>query len=322
MVGTQGSTGRIFPASQRSAACAAIMGIRKGQRGRGSAVRSSAEILCRQENSKALKLRTDFLWSNWISDSTRCTSLGSWQLQKHQMLTQSQLLDSDAVHFLLKYFIKATFLKTLLSCEFGGKTSLLAPEEHTLCISAAQCYHSYQKATHGNLLFTTFAETLQGKYAEYWLLGKLAAFLPQDVALWRFQHTWAFMCCSTLEAILSWEPLAPRSCIYRTDRASVRAVLAPSHAVICQPSHLGTGSFILLLQSPGGFTEPVAIKSPLLKRLQSRIHPTLQQRWLQPRDINTPERWCAGAHSPDAPCSAKRKWKWWNKHFGTASWLG
>lgn len=56
---------------------------------------------------------------------------------------------------------------------------------------------------HRNLLFTTLAETLPGERAEHQLLGKLAAFLPQDAALWRFQNMWAFMCCSTLEVILS-----------------------------------------------------------------------------------------------------------------------
>lgn len=56
---------------------------------------------------------------------------------------------------------------------------------------------------HRNLLVTTFAETLQGQCAEHWLLGKLAAILPPDMALWMFQNTWAFMCCSTLEVILS-----------------------------------------------------------------------------------------------------------------------
>ena len=106
------------------------------------------------------------------------------------------------MRLLLKYFTKAKFLKTLLNREFGGKTSLLAPEENTLCVLPALCYQE-QKATHGNLLFTAFAETLQGECAERWLLGKLAAFLPRDVALWRFQNTWVFMCCSTPEVILS-----------------------------------------------------------------------------------------------------------------------
>lgn len=40
-------------------------------------------------------------------------------------------------------------------------------------------------------------------------VGKLTAFLPQEVALWRLQNNWAFMCCSTTESILSWQPLAP-----------------------------------------------------------------------------------------------------------------
>lgn len=80
--------------------------------------------------------------------------------------------------------------------------SLVAPEEHMLCISPAQCYQE-QKATHRNLFFTTFAETFLGECEEHWLLGKLAAFLPQDAALQRFPDTWPFMCCSTLEVILS-----------------------------------------------------------------------------------------------------------------------
>lgn len=69
-------------------------------------------------------------------NSPHYTSLGSWQLQEHRVLTQRQLLHSD---------------------------------------------------------------TSQGKCAEHLLLGKLATFLPQDVVLWRFQNTWPFTCCSTLE---------------------------------------------------------------------------------------------------------------------------
>lgn len=47
--------------SPPSDAHAAVVGIRKGQRETGSAVRNSVEILCRQENSKALKPRMDFI---------------------------------------------------------------------------------------------------------------------------------------------------------------------------------------------------------------------------------------------------------------------
>lgn len=56
---------------------------------------------------------------------------------------------------------------------------------------------------HRNLFFTTFAETLLYECAEHWLLGKFTASLPQDAALWRFLNIWPFMCCSTLEVILS-----------------------------------------------------------------------------------------------------------------------
>lgn len=80
--------------------------------------------------------------------------------------------------------------------------SLVALEEHMLCLSPAQ-HCQEQKATHRNLFFTTFAETLLGECAEHRLLGKLTAFLPQDAALWRFLNMWAFMCSSTLEVILS-----------------------------------------------------------------------------------------------------------------------
>lgn len=55
--------------------------------------------------------------------------------------------------------------------------SLVALEEHMLCLSPAQ-HCQEQKATHRNLFFTTFAETLLGECAEHQLLGKLTAFLP------------------------------------------------------------------------------------------------------------------------------------------------
>lgn len=153
-----------------------------------------------------------------------------------------------------------------------------------LCVSPAQCYQE-QKATHRHLFFTTSAETSPCECAELWLLGKLAASLPQDAALWRFLNIWAFMCCSTLEVILSWA-LSTQPCIYRADRASGHAGWAPSQAFMCQPSHLRTGSFILLLRV-----------QVVLLNLQLWNFPFWRGSWAG--SIPTPALTCWG-HSPDS----------------------
>lgn len=138
----------------------------------------------------------------------------------------------QTLHLLLRYFIKVSKSSTkqwiLGENVFAGSRRM-----HTVYVTSTVLPGTSSNTR--NLLFTTFTETLQGEGAEHWLLTeKLTAFLPQDVALWRFQNTWTFMCCSTPEVILSWEPLTLQSCIYRANRAwSVRAVLAPSHAFMC-----------------------------------------------------------------------------------------
>lgn len=121
------------------------------------------------------------------------------------------------------------------------------------------------------------------------------------------EYMWGFVCCSTLEVILSWA-FSTRPCVYRADRASGHAGWAPSQAIMYQPSHLRTGSFILLLRI-----------QVVLLNLQLCIFPFWRGSWAG--SIPTPALRCWG-HSPDALCREKRKWKCWNKHFGTASWLG
>lgn len=197
----------------------------------------------------------------------------------------------------------------------GGKPPCWL-QKNTCCVCHQHSATKNKKQHVRRSTFTTFAEASQGKRAEHLLLGKLATFLPQDVVFWRFENTWPFTCCSTLEL-----RAFSTAVLYLHDTQSIITCnINSSCASMHLPSHLGTASSTL--QNPGGFSEPMAIKSPLWKRLQSRIHPTLQQHQLQPRDTSTPERRCGGTHSPGAPGRARRKWKCWNKHFGTASWLG
>lgn len=151
--GTSGEHWQDIPhqPTQRCSCC--HCGDKKGQRRNGSTVRNSAEILWRQENSKALELRAVFFFE--------ATGLMAAHTALHQgcdncrntecSLRGSSWMKTSCVSSTNFFFFKATFLKILLNHEFWGKTSLPAPEGSTLHTPLAQCYQG-QKATEKNLL--------------------------------------------------------------------------------------------------------------------------------------------------------------------------
>lgn len=140
-------------------------------------------------------------------------------------------------------------------------------------------------------------------------VGKLTAFLPQEVALWRLQNNWAFMCCSTTESILSWQPLAP---LFSTGQSITTGNIISFTQFQVPASPPQPGYFILSLSSPGA--------TPWAQCWGLFNLPF--QKALSRRPATPPESWCAGVHRPDALCKGRRKWKCWNKQFGIASWLG
>lgn len=183
--------------------------------------------------------------------------------------------------------------------------SLVAPEEHMLCISPAQCYQE-QKAMHRNLFSLHLLKLFWVNVRSIGCLENLLLFFLKMQLCRDFQIRG--LLCAAQPLKLFWaEPLAlsPVS-TGQTESQDMQDELPPSFHV---PAFPPQDRFIhLALKGPGG-----------LLNLQLLNFPFCRGSWAG--SIPTWAFTCWG-HSPSALCRAKRKWKCWNKHFGTASWLG